>query len=127
MIAKAFLAWSLAWLVSFAIVVLPSALEGLVRNGNFRGVEFVFFAVWSLMVLTVVFCFLILPLYLWLPDSVRNLPVLVRCLIGLGGACLVMVAWPLFLDIPSVLPAALAAGGLIGAMVPPGEGAKGGA
>lgn len=118
MIGRAFLAWLLAWLVSFVVVVLPYALGGLARHGSFRGVEVAFFASWTFMVLLVVFCLLILPLYLWLPDSVRNLPVKRKVMIGLACACPVMVVWPLFLEIPSVLPAALAAGALIGGMVP---------
>lgn len=82
------------------------------------GTNFLFFAWWTFIVLMVVFCFLILPLYLWLPDGVRSLPPMVRVMIGLGVACLVCAVWPVFLEIPSFLPAALATGGLIGYMVP---------
>jgi hypothetical protein len=125
MIGRALQAWILGWLVSFAVVISPYVIEGIVRNGSLRGVGVPMFAFWTFAVLLVVFCVLILPLYLWLPDSVRELRPMVRAMIGAGVACFVCVAWPLFLELPSVLPAALAAGGLIGYMVPRNAGAEG--
>ena len=118
MIGRALQAWILGWLTSFVILVSPYVIEGVAENGSLRGIEFEFFAFWTFAVLLVVFCILILPLYLWLPERVRDLPPMVRVMIGVGTACLLCAVWPVFLEIPSFLPAALATGGLIGYMVP---------
>lgn len=77
--------------VSFILMSLDlfSRLDGM-QNFVLRR-KITFNLVWPTFYLGIVFAFIVLPVYLWIPQIIRNLPTLIRGLVGVGCAAVVVL------------------------------------